>query len=334
MSTGLKNAQGVLRSLEDDVHFAVNEECAQMEECDVYTSFLQPRGSKVAKPVFHIEYVNIRSSKGRITSGVSGNNGSEAPVEIFSPIWPNANTSQIRQKVCLGGSQVGDKMSTVIKQMNLDGWVMYCDGTTTTTRTDAGAPRPDRRIRRVGDYTAGKPSNSTSRGAEKSDNGAHAASNNTAHAAEPSDNIAHPAEPSDNIAHPAEPSDSNAHPAEQANSTADAAEPSSNVPQPLEPLDSIPISDWDDEPLPDVLASYRGDPDLEVFVQSSNELSALLEDDVWESDVGPIEEDDPKYVPRGAAKDRIGPNGMVVDVRNMRGRDRVLRRSRGAPYWN
>ncbi|KAF2435991.1 hypothetical protein EJ08DRAFT_579178, partial [Tothia fuscella] len=54
MSTGLKNAAGILRSIEDDIHFAVNEECAQMEECNVYDNFVQTRGNKIGKPVFHI----------------------------------------------------------------------------------------------------------------------------------------------------------------------------------------------------------------------------------------------------------------------------------------
>jgi hypothetical protein len=48
MSTGLKNAQSILGSVQDVVQFAVNEECKTVtKDCDVYNDFV------TAKPVFH-----------------------------------------------------------------------------------------------------------------------------------------------------------------------------------------------------------------------------------------------------------------------------------------
>lgn len=55
MSTGLKNAQGILKQVEADIHFAVNEECAGMKECRVYDGFMKGSAQFPAKPVFHIE---------------------------------------------------------------------------------------------------------------------------------------------------------------------------------------------------------------------------------------------------------------------------------------
>jgi hypothetical protein len=135
MSIGLKNAQGVLRQLENDVHFAVNEECAQMKECGEYKSFVSGSGRRVAKPVFHIEYVKVRTIAHNTAQG-------KPNFEIANALWPNATSNQVRKKVCLGGETLGNKLSTVIKEFNLNGWVMYCDGSVTTTRTVPGNTGP------------------------------------------------------------------------------------------------------------------------------------------------------------------------------------------------
>jgi hypothetical protein len=43
----------------------------------------------------------------------------------------------LRKNLCLGTppTGVGSRMSTVIKEFNLSGWVMYCNGETATTKT-------------------------------------------------------------------------------------------------------------------------------------------------------------------------------------------------------
>jgi hypothetical protein len=98
MSTGLKNAEEIISSVQDVVSFAVNEECVTVDgSCDAYASF--------GKPVYHIEYPS--------THDVSQSD---------------------REKYCLSGRGPSDVI-TVIKSLSLDGWVMYCDGTTTTSPT-------------------------------------------------------------------------------------------------------------------------------------------------------------------------------------------------------
>jgi hypothetical protein len=55
MSTGLKNSAAIIRSVDDYIQFAVNEECAQLKECDAYKPLLYPSHGKKPKPVFHSE---------------------------------------------------------------------------------------------------------------------------------------------------------------------------------------------------------------------------------------------------------------------------------------
>ena len=97
MAIGLKNAQSILNDVADYVQFAVNEECVANSECSGYNTFTK------TKPVFHVEYV-----KGT----------------------PSASQ---RQKMCLSGA--GMQMNTAIKRLDLDGWIMECDGKSTTTKT-------------------------------------------------------------------------------------------------------------------------------------------------------------------------------------------------------
>lgn len=50
---GLKNALELIPDLVDDVDFAVNEQCHEYDECDVYAPFVAQR-----KPVFNAEYAD------------------------------------------------------------------------------------------------------------------------------------------------------------------------------------------------------------------------------------------------------------------------------------
>ncbi|RGP66740.1 hypothetical protein FSPOR_6480 [Fusarium sporotrichioides] len=100
MSTGLKNAGSVISEVISDVHFSVNEQCVEYSECDTFAPFIDHD-----KPVFHIEYP--KGAPGKVsTKTVDG--------------------------ICSGkGKADGSKgFSTVIKKMNLDTWVEYCDGKT------------------------------------------------------------------------------------------------------------------------------------------------------------------------------------------------------------
>ena len=102
LSIGLKNSGDIITSVLSSVDFSVNEECEQYDECDTFSAFIE-----AGKPVFHIEYP------------------SDAPKEL---------TASAREKSC--GGQGSNGFSTVLKGMELDGWVQYCDGKSYDTATE------------------------------------------------------------------------------------------------------------------------------------------------------------------------------------------------------
>ncbi|KAF5023851.1 hypothetical protein F66182_4109 [Fusarium sp. NRRL 66182] len=106
MSTGLKNAGDIISSVLPYVQFSVNEQCREYSECETFAAFI-----KAKKPVFNIEYPD------------------GAP-----------KVKEADRKVICGttGKAKGTKnFSTVIKKMNLDGWVMYCPNTVYQTQVEA-----------------------------------------------------------------------------------------------------------------------------------------------------------------------------------------------------
>jgi endo-alpha-1,4-polygalactosaminidase (GH114 family) len=133
MSTGLKNAQEILPQVMSDVQFAINEQCVTQTDrntkCTEYNDFLA-----AGKPVLHIEYVDDGSSKSiaakkalaRMAS-IEKRNGNEG-----------VNISKARRDELCNISRNGAKLSTVIKYLSLDGWVLYCDGSAVTTSVQAG----------------------------------------------------------------------------------------------------------------------------------------------------------------------------------------------------
>jgi hypothetical protein len=86
------------------VQFSINEECVAYNECADFQPFID-----AGKPVFHIEY----------------------PSGAGKPL-----SSKVLKANCDGSDVKIPKFSTVIKKMNLDGWVQYCDGTTATTAVE------------------------------------------------------------------------------------------------------------------------------------------------------------------------------------------------------
>lgn len=100
LAMGLKNAGEVIEDVLDVVQFSVNEQCAQYDECDTFEKF-----TAAGKPVFHIEY----------PSGA-----------------PKSVKTQDSTKLC--GATGADKFSTVLKGMDLDAWVEYCDGNVAETK--------------------------------------------------------------------------------------------------------------------------------------------------------------------------------------------------------
>ena len=116
MATGLKNAETILSSVQDDIQFAVNEECKTVtKDCNVYDSFVQ------SKPVFHVEYAEHRSNTD-ISSTYDG--------------YQNMSSDEVKAAYCLKSDPMESKnFSTIIKALALDGWVLYCDGTAAVTPT-------------------------------------------------------------------------------------------------------------------------------------------------------------------------------------------------------
>lgn len=112
MKIGLKNSIDIVDTLTPILDFAVNEQCAQLNECERYSRFLS-----VGKPVFHVEYPN--------------------------PLNPAAANTNL----CHGPGTL--LMTNVLKNLALDGPTVYCDGSQVDTPTKGGTnptrpPRPSR----------------------------------------------------------------------------------------------------------------------------------------------------------------------------------------------
>ncbi|KAH7324498.1 glycoside hydrolase superfamily [Stachybotrys elegans] len=102
MSIGLKNAGEIIGSVLGDVHFSVNEQCVQYQECETFAAF-----TDAGKPVFHIEY----------PEGA-----------------PDVSDEDLARICSSRGDAAGSgEFSKVIKLMDVDGWVKYCDGNEYTT---------------------------------------------------------------------------------------------------------------------------------------------------------------------------------------------------------
>jgi hypothetical protein len=111
LTLGLKNAGDIIPTVLPIVHFSVNEQCVEESECKTFHAFIDDE-----KPVFHIEYPDGAGEDGGLSIST-------------------------RQKFCgnSGDSAGRQGFSTVLKKMNLDGWVEYCDGQVEVTATEGGS---------------------------------------------------------------------------------------------------------------------------------------------------------------------------------------------------
>ncbi|KAF2024199.1 hypothetical protein EK21DRAFT_94296 [Setomelanomma holmii] len=116
MSLGLKNAGSIISAVLPLVDFSVNEQCVKYNECSKFAAF-----TAAGKPVFHIEYP---AGDGDLQQSIESNGFSE----------------ETRQKFCGGEATTG--FSTVLKKMELDGWVEYCDDKVDVTDIDEGNGGP------------------------------------------------------------------------------------------------------------------------------------------------------------------------------------------------
>jgi hypothetical protein len=102
MSTGLKNAENTLSEVKDVVQFVVNESCVSSPgNCTQYIDF--------GKPIYHIEYVPSYSVPA-------------ADLERFC----------LRSDSTAKGL-IASSFNTVIKTVDLDGWVTFCDSKSVTS---------------------------------------------------------------------------------------------------------------------------------------------------------------------------------------------------------
>lgn len=115
MTIGLKNAGDIIPAVLPIVDFSVNEQCVKYNECAKFRPFID-----AGKPVFHIEYP---AGDGEVS--ISG--FSEDTRTSFCKGKGNAREQ--------GGTE---GFSTVLKKMELDGWVEYCDGSVEQTGTNDG----------------------------------------------------------------------------------------------------------------------------------------------------------------------------------------------------
>jgi hypothetical protein len=123
LTLGLKNAGDIISTVLPLVDFSVNEQCAEFAECATFAPFIA-----AGKPVFNIEYP---AGDGELQQGVEGNGFSEAT----------------RRKFCdrKGQAKGAEGFSTVLKKMNLDGWVEGCDGEVQVTDVDESVGHEQRR---------------------------------------------------------------------------------------------------------------------------------------------------------------------------------------------
>lgn len=106
MSIGLKNAGDIIPDVIDFIDFSVNEQCIQYSECETFAEFINND-----KPVFNIEY----------------------------PKGAPDVSDKVKEEICSkkGKAAGTEGFSTVIKKMNVDGWVEYCNGKTYTTQLES-----------------------------------------------------------------------------------------------------------------------------------------------------------------------------------------------------
>lgn len=147
MSVGIKNCIEILGDIFDDVDFAISEQCVQYQNCTAYSNFTTaPAPGKVGKPVFEVEYVNYTYTGEWTDDGVA------LQPNLFQTSntdFPTLHNEALRRKLCnldLPGVTLEKpylKINTIIKTLDLNGFVMFCDGNATITRTkDVGQRRP------------------------------------------------------------------------------------------------------------------------------------------------------------------------------------------------
>jgi hypothetical protein len=139
MSVGIKNCIEILGPIFDDVDFAISEQCVQYLNCTVYANFTTaPRAGTEGKPVFEVEYVNYTYSGKWSSDGVALD---PTKFRTSNVDFPGLTNEKLRRKLCNldePGASVENpylKINTIIKTLDLDGFIMFCDGRAEKSRT-------------------------------------------------------------------------------------------------------------------------------------------------------------------------------------------------------
>jgi hypothetical protein len=139
LSVGIKNCVEILGDIFPDVDFAISEECVQYKNCTAYANFTTaPRAGLEGKPVFEVEYVDYTYS------GKWSDEGVALQPELFKTSnknFPGLKNEVLRRKLCNLDEEGVTldkpylKINTIIKTLDLDGFVMFCDGRVEKTKT-------------------------------------------------------------------------------------------------------------------------------------------------------------------------------------------------------
>jgi hypothetical protein len=137
MSVGIKNCIEILGPIYDDVDFAISEQCVQYLNCTAYANFTT-RGTADGKAVFEVEYVNYTYSGKWSDEGVALD---PTKFRTSNVDFPGLTNEKLRRKLCNldePGASVETpylKINTIIKTLELDGFIMFCDGRVEKSRT-------------------------------------------------------------------------------------------------------------------------------------------------------------------------------------------------------
>ncbi|KAF2279764.1 uncharacterized protein EI97DRAFT_440057 [Westerdykella ornata] len=139
MSVGIKNCIEILGDIFPDVDFAISEECVQWLNCTAYANFTTaPRAGLEGKPVFEVEYVNYTYTGGWSDQGVALN---PSKFRLTNVNFPGLKDEKLRRKLCNLDEEGASlekpflKINSIIKTLELDGFVMFCDGSAEITKT-------------------------------------------------------------------------------------------------------------------------------------------------------------------------------------------------------
>jgi len=111
LTIGLKNAGDIISAVLPLVQFSVNEQCVEHDECATFQPFIA-----AGKPVFHIEYPKGAGERDSATAGLK--------------------QDTVKEFCANSGPKGSDGFSTLLKKMELDGWVEYCNGNVQTSAVD------------------------------------------------------------------------------------------------------------------------------------------------------------------------------------------------------